>query len=226
MMSDPAPVVSFVIPARNEAGVLAQTLESLEALPDEPAWEAIVVDGGSTDGTPEIAKQFDARLIVGRGAGRGAGRQLGARHAEGTWLAFLDADTTVRPGYLETMLSFVQEHELAGAASRCRVAGGWRTRVYELFFNHVLWRLSPPVFPGFHIFVRRSAYFDVGGFETGPNEDVTFSRRLGKRYPTGFCPAVLVETSGRRIDAEGLLRTTLYYTKKEWRRQSTLRELV
>ena len=225
-MSDETPTVSFVIPARNEAGFLAQTLESLESLPDEPTWEAIVVDGGSTDATPEIASRFEVRLIAGGGEGRGAGREHGARHAEGRWLAFLDADTTVEPEYLETMLSFVQENDLAGAAAGCRVAGGWRTRVYELFFNHVLWRLSPPVFPGFHIFVRRSAYFDVGGFETGPNEDVTFSRRLGKQYPTGFCPAVLVETSGRRIDAEGLFRTTLYYTRKEWRRQSMLRGLV
>lgn len=222
-MGEDGPVVSFIIPARNEGSFLSQTLESLQTLPAVPAWEVIVVDGESADGTRSIAREFDTRLIAGPAEGRGAGRQLGARHADGTWLAFLDADTTVRPGYLTTMLSFVRDNDVAGAASGCRVTGGWRTTLYEHLFNHVLWRLSPPVFPGFHIFVRRDAYFDVGGFETGPNEDVTFSRRFGKQYPTGFCPTVLVETSGRRIDANGLLRTTAYYTQKEFKRQSTLR---
>jgi len=49
------------------------------------------------------------------------------------------------------------------------------------------------------------------------------SRRLGKAHPTGVCPAVLVETSGRRIERDGIIRTTAYYTKKEWQRQLTAR---
>ena len=222
-MSGDRPVVSFVLPARNEARFLERTLESIEALPASPSHETIVVDGDSTDRTPEIARRFSARLVSGDGSGRGAGRDLGATAAAGVWLAFIDADTTVLPGYLEAMLSFVRVNDLAGAASRCRVTGGWRTHVYELFFNEVLWRLSPPVFPGFHIFVRRDAYDDVGGFEPGPNEDVTFSRRLGRQYPTGLCSQTLVETSGRRIEEHGLVGTTLYYTRKEWSRQLSLR---
>jgi len=221
-MGSDDPVVSFVVPARNEAGFLRRALASIDALEVGVSRETVVVDGGSTDATPEIAAEFGVRCIEGRGNGRGHGRHLGARHADGRWLAFLDADTRVRPGYVERMLSYVRERGLRGGASRCRVLGGWRTRPYELLFNHVLPRLSPPVLPGFHVFVRRDAYFDVGGFPTGPNEDVTFSRRLGKAHPTGVCPAVLVETSGRRMEQDGLVYTTAYYMHKEWRRQRGL----
>jgi len=47
---------------------------------------------------------------------------------------------------------------------------------------------------------------------------MTFSRRLGRQYPTGVCPDVLVETSGRRIDA-GVCRTLGHYTAMEFRWQ-------
>ena len=117
------------------------------------------------------------------------------------------------------MLSFVTDDGLNGASSRCRITGGWRTTPIELLFNRLLTRLSPPPFPGFNVFVECEAYFDVGGFVSGSNEDMTFSRALGKRYPTGVCPAVLVETSGRRFERDGLIRTLGYYTKLEYRRQ-------
>ncbi len=222
-MRNADPAVSFVIPARNEASFLGQTLDSLTALASSLVWEAIVVDDGSTDGTVEIASSFGASVLQSHDEGQGEARDLGARHANGEWLVFLDADTTVRADYLDRMLSFLDTNDLRGGASQCRITGGWRTRVYEILYNHILYRLSPPVLPGFHLVVDRTAYFDVGGFETGPNEDVTFSRRLGRSYPIGICPELLVETSGRRIESDGLVRTTAHYTRKEWRRQRFIR---
>lgn len=213
------PVVSFIIPARNEASYLPATLESLAQLETTVEYERIVVDGQSDDETPEIAREYAARLIDGKGTGQGDDRHLGAEAANGRWLAFIDADTCVRKAYLETMLSFVDDHGLNGASSRCRVTGGWRTVPIEWLFNHVLPRLSPPPFPGFNVFVDREAYFETGGFRSSPNEDMTLSREFGKRYPTGVCPAVLVETSGRRMERDGLLRTLGFYTKLEYQRQ-------
>jgi len=106
------------------------------------------------------------------------------------------------------MLAFVREHGLAGANARCRVTDGWRTVPFELLFNHVLPWLSPPPFPGFDVFVSWPAHFDVGGFASGPNEDVTFSRRLDRAYPTATRPLLLVETSGRRIAGDGIAQTS------------------
>ena len=213
------PVVSFVVPARNEASYLPATLESIQRLDTTVARELIVVDGASEDATPEIAREHGARVVAGEGAGQGDDRHLGAESAAGRWLAFIDADTRLSEAYLDRMLAFVTEQDLKGASCRCRVSGGWRTVPIEWLFNRILPRLSPPPFPGFNVFVDREAYFDVGGYSTSPNEDMTFSRALGKRYRTGVCPAVLVETSGRRFERDGLLYTLAYYTKLEYQRQ-------
>ena len=212
------PTVSFVVPARNEADQLPATLSSIETAAASVDHECLVVDGDSDDATRSLARDHSARVIRARPTGQGDARHRGAHHASGRWLAFVDADTRVWPAYIETMLSFVREHDLAGANSRCRVTGGGRTVPFELLFNYGLPKLSPTTFPGFNVFVSRSAYFDVGGFASGPNEDVTFSHRLGRAYPTATCPRVLVETSGRRITDSGFLRTVGHYTALEYRR--------
>jgi len=59
------PTVSFIIPARNEASYLPATLESLARLETTVAYEQIVVDGKSDDGTPEIAREFGNRYPTG-----------------------------------------------------------------------------------------------------------------------------------------------------------------
>jgi len=213
------PTVSFVVPARNEAALLSETLAAIRSASSTVDHELVVVDGDSDDATPDIAREHDARVIPDHATGQGDARHRGACCARGRWLAFVDADTVVRPAYTERLLSFVRERDLAGANARCRVLGSWRTRPFELLFNHGLPALSPPPFPGFNVFVSRAAYFDIGGFASGPNEDLTFSCRLGRAYPTATCPELLVETSGRRIDRSGLLRTLGHYTRLEFRRQ-------
>ncbi len=223
MGRDTQPVVSFIVPARNEAAYLASTLEHIQNQTTTREFDCLVVDGQSDDETPEIARKHGARVLDGTTTGQGNDRHLGAVSAKGQWLAFVDADTRVAPSYLEAMLSFVQRERLEGATSRCRVTGGWRTVPFEWLFNYVLPRLSPPPFPGFNVFVHRDAYVGVGGFSSGPNEDMTFSRRLGQQYRTSVCPEVVVETSGRRIEQEGLFRTLSYYTKLEYQRQRRLR---
>ena len=213
------PTVSFIVPARNEAAYLPTTLEAIRNQTTTDEYECIVVDGQSVDETPAIARQHGARLIEGNGTGQGGDRHVGTEAAVGEWFAFIDADTRVAPSYLDTIRSFVDNNDLEGATSRCRVTGGWRTVPFEWLFNQLLPRLSPPPFPGFNVFVHRDAYADAGGFSSTPNEDMTFSRQLGRRHPTGVCPKVLVETSGRRIEREGIVRTVSYYTKLEYQRR-------
>lgn len=99
-----APSVSIIIPARNAAGTLTETVHSV-LRQDRLDWELIIIDDGSTDTTRDMANGLaaqDARITCLRGESRGvsAARNLGARAAHGELLAFLDADDLWMPGKL------------------------------------------------------------------------------------------------------------------------------
>lgn len=202
---------SFIVPAMNEADYIRGTLESIRALNTDYVYETIVVDGGSTDGTPQIARDYGAKLVDQDGTGIGAARHQGAREADGDWLAFVDADTELRPNYLTAMLGFAHREGLAAVSSWCRITGPWRAKLVEATINHVFPRLSRPVLPGFNLLVHRKIYEESGGFPNVGNEDTAYSRRLARSYPTGYCPEILVETSGRRIAGSGLTGAALHY---------------
>ncbi|HYO82165.1 MAG TPA: glycosyltransferase family 2 protein, partial [Bryobacteraceae bacterium] len=105
--------VSVIIPARNSEATLARTLDSLRAQSIEH-WEAIVVNDGSSDGTPAIAREYaerDGRIRVITGAGKGvsAARNCGIAAARCDWLVFLDADDELRPDYLLEMCAGLEQ---------------------------------------------------------------------------------------------------------------------
>ncbi|RXT33623.1 glycosyltransferase [Bradyrhizobium betae] len=108
---DPLPVrsiasVSVVIPAKNVAAYIGETIAS--ALAQDEVTEVIVVDDGSTDDTIAIVRAVaDPRLhlMTNDSAGVSAARNLGARHASGDWLLFLDADDCLRSGAVAALLA-------------------------------------------------------------------------------------------------------------------------
>lgn len=225
------PTVSFVIPARNERESLGRTLGTIRAQKTDESYEILVVDGASTDGTARTARTRDATVVEGPGTGIGHGRNLGANASSGIWLAFIDADTTVAPTYLDTMLEYVRTHDLVAATSRFEFKsppgfvlspGVVRTAVAErasnAYFRTRAWR-SRPTLQGFNTFVERDAFTAVGGFPTVPNEDVAFSTRVAREGPTGVVPTAVVSTSPRRILDTGLTGTLRHYAALEYQRR-------
>lgn len=207
------PTVSVVIPALDEAEYLPETLTSLANQRFEKPFEVIVVDGGSTDETPSIVRESDARLIRQSGTGIGAGRHEGAMRARGEWLAFVDADTRPVPSYLAEMHEFVEREGLDAASSRCRVVGSHRGKAKQLVVNRLFPRLGRPILPGFNVFVDATVYRASGGFPNVPNEDTAFSRALAREYDVGYHPELLVETSGRRFRRSGLTGALYHYVR-------------
>ncbi|WP_436345566.1 glycosyltransferase [Natronorubrum sp. FCH18a] len=205
------PDVSFVIPTRNEADYLRAALASIAALDTSYAYDVLVVDGGSTDETRAIAREYDATVLEDADSSIAQARNLGAAAATGEWLAFVDADTELRANYLTELLGYLEANGLAAASSYCRISGPRRAMLMEAAINHVFPRLEYPILPGFNCVVHRQAFDELGGFPNIPNEDTAFSRRLARRYPTGYCPTVLVESSGRRIAEDGLTGTLWHY---------------
>lgn len=100
-----SPGVSVVIPAKNAAAYIGETVAS--ALAQDGVTEVIVVDDGSTDDTVAIVHGIlDPRLRLMRNdaSGVSSARNFGARDARGDWLMFLDADDRLRPDAVTTLL--------------------------------------------------------------------------------------------------------------------------
>jgi glycosyltransferase involved in cell wall biosynthesis len=116
------PPISVIIPVRNGEAYVGDAVESVLAQEDAPA-ELIVVDDGSTDGTPELLAHFAGRITVDHLEGRGvsAARNRGIALAQGELLVFLDADDLIPPHYLARFV------EAAAATPRADVFHcGWR----------------------------------------------------------------------------------------------------
>lgn len=210
--------VSVVVPALDEAAHLPDCLDSLRAQTSDAVAEILVVDGGSSDGTRDVALTAGVDLLDQSGTGIAAARNQGARATTGEWLAFVDADTTLDERWVETLRPFCEREGLAAASARCRVVDDRRGKPMQVVLNRVFARLRRPILPGFNVLVRRDAFAAVGGFPEVPNEDTAFSRRLGRAFDTAYHPDVLVETSGRRFAAAGMGGALRHYLELDWRR--------
>ncbi|MGR3764190.1 glycosyltransferase family 2 protein [Rossellomorea sp. NS-SX7] len=86
------PFLSIIIPARNEEGRITPLLQSLQEQRFKQ-FEILVVDDDSSDNTAAVAENYGATVLKNNGSGKSSACWLGAEHAKGSWLLFLDADT-------------------------------------------------------------------------------------------------------------------------------------
>ncbi|HEX7177527.1 MAG TPA: glycosyltransferase, partial [Pyrinomonadaceae bacterium] len=117
------PALSIIIPTLNEARSIGQTLDAVMGA--QGAVEVIVVDGGSVDGTAEIARGRGARLVT---SGRGRGEQMhaGACAARGSALWFLHADTRASAGCAEAVAGALRDPEVVAGNFSVRFDGDGR----------------------------------------------------------------------------------------------------
>src|SRR5207247_11362295 len=125
---------SVVIPPRNRCATLATLLERVAPQAQAAAAEVVVVDNGSTDGTPETLRQLEAdgklRIVFEPIPGATRARNAGARAARGDVLAFIDDDALPADGWLAALLVPFANPRVAAAGGRVslRFAGappGW-----------------------------------------------------------------------------------------------------
>ncbi len=224
--------LSVVIPALNEAERIEVTVRGALDAPHSPtlrhaprgsappagagtvpdAVEVIVVDGGSSDGTPELAAAAGARLIR---SAPGRARQLdaGARAAGGDALLFLHADTRLPPGWPDAVRDALRDAGVVGGAFRLRF--DWRSPAMRFIEWGARLRVALFGLPygDQALFVRRAALDAIGGVPQQPVlEDLDLVRSLRRRGRLArlSLPAV---TSARRYRAGGPLRTML----RHWR---------
>ena len=106
------PLVSVIIPNYNHAQYVGDAIRSVLAQTYHEV-EIIVVDDGSIDNSREVISVFDdkVRYIYQKNAGLSAARNTGIKLAQGSLIGVLDADDMYEPGYLQTLVSALQEHE-------------------------------------------------------------------------------------------------------------------
>ena len=195
-MSNTAPTLSIVTVALNEATHLPRLKQSLDrlTLPPGVAFETILVDGGSHDGTAAVAKDLGFRHVVEcAGANIPLCRNVGARHARGPWLAYVDADCELPADWLLhawTWMSRGHTH-LMGWPVRPPANSPWLPSAWRLHWStknrrwtevdgtrvvkHQAFRLITTRC----LVVKRSVFDALAGFDErlDTGEDADFTRR-------------------------------------------------
>ena len=119
------PRVSVIIPTYNRADYLREALASVLDQSLQP-WEIIVVDDGSTDDTPELARSFPPNVVYIRqpqNMGVSAARNAGLSAARGEVIAWLDSDDLWEPGFLATVIPLLAEDERLDGVYTGRLVG-------------------------------------------------------------------------------------------------------
>jgi len=208
------PVLSIVMPALNEASGIETTLQALQPFRSRGV-EVVLVDGGSSDRTAELAMPWVDTVTVSP-RGRALQMNAGAAQARADVLLFLHADTRLPPLADASVLQ-----ALAGGAcwGRFDVSIEGRPRMLRVVaaLMNLRSRLSGVATGDQAIFVTRTAFNRVGGFPAQPlMEDVELSCRL-KRLGRPACLRARVHTSGRRWEERGVWRTVVLMWWLRWR---------
>lgn len=203
--------ISFILPVLDEAELVIEQLRRLQAYRQQ-GHELIVIDGGSTDKTAELATAL-ADVVEITPPGRSRQMNHGAERATGDILLFLHIDTSLPEAADDLILAALQ---------RKGAAWGWfdvRLSCSRVPFKIIGWAMNQRA--GFSsvctgdqaLFVSRELFEEVGMFPVLPlMEDIAISKKL-RRLARGVRIAQKAVTSSRRWEEQGLLKTVLLMWK-------------
>lgn len=206
------PLLTVVLPARDEADHVGRALRSLSAQRPalrDGAIEAIVMDNGSTDSTADVATRMAEELGLtwvtvhsDPQPGLARAKNRGAAAARGRYLLFLDADSRASEGLVAAILARAADGE-AAATIRIRAdrADGADT-LDRAFFDLIEYGKRLFQVRANMLWCRRDVFDALGGFDESLNhaEDLELLRRAGRAgYPVGHITTAWIETSPRRL---------------------------
>lgn len=197
--------ISIIVPTLNEAANLAALQVAADAV-----HELIVVDGGSSDGTPEIAAQLGFRVFCETGPG-GRGRQLntGAKQATAPILLFLHCDTVLPPDFPEAILHCMEDPTTTLGAFRLRIQDSSPLLSCIIAMANLRSRFFSLPYGDQGLFIRSDQFFKLGGFPEVPiMEDFILVKKAGKSGKVKTIKQT-VTSSARRWQHLGPIRTTL-----------------
>lgn len=205
------PLVSIVIPARNQAGRLPAFFDALRLqTAASETYEVIVVDDFSTDGTAAIAEANGARVVrLPRHGGPYVARNQGIGIAKAPFLAFTDADCTPRADWIENGLRSFERREVEMVAGRFDVPLGDPPTVAELlhfarFLDQERNVKEHQLSGGGNLWIRRETFDRIG----------LFNEQLLSGGDKEFCQRAVA--AGTRLDYEPDVVTAHPSCRSHW----------
>ena len=216
--------ISIIIPTLNEASCLGRLLRQLSCL-DPPAWEVLVVDGGSEDETIAVAQKAEVDILISNERGRAVQMNRGAEAATGEILCFLHADTSV-PDDLVSVIEQTLGDETVACGGFISLMTGFQTTRWGVSLHNYLKTYYAPLifrphlfFKGLRLlfgdqvmFCRRADFWECGGFNSVLPilEDGDLCLKLVRRGRIRLVNRI-VQSSDRRVARWGSLKATAIY---------------
>lgn len=221
------PTISLIIPAYNEEGHIGQCLESAIKGGRGRFKEIIVVDNGSTDKTAEVASRYPGvQVVTERRKGTGNARQTGAEAASGEILAYIDADISTPPNWVDFIIkTFARRPKVVF------LSGPYRYRhhagaPYPAWWLNAIWWVTPPVYwlvgyigNGGNCAMRADALKKIGGHDRTIafyGDDTDLARRFYAVGKTIWTLRFYNYTSARRFYEAGVVKTCVKYVLNYW----------
>lgn len=220
------PTVSVIIPVHNGGDKFRRCLLSVKALRTSPA-EVIVVADGNSDGSWKLAEEFDIRVLkrpVSGGPARA--RNLGAHHAKGNILFFIDADVTVPDDAIEQVLNAFQNDPdldaLIGSYDDKPFESNFLSQYKNLLHHYVHQnsKKEASTFWGACGAIRRDVFLKMNGFDKAyrrPSiEDIELGYRIKK---SGYTIHLLKHIQVKHLKHWGilsLLKADFFYRALPW----------
>jgi len=222
------PEISIVIPMRNEAAYIGDTLANFRSVLDKSmlSHEIVVVDGASTDGSTDRCELADT-VILEREEDRSSiarARNIGAAHSSGTLLFHTDADVRLDAGldFFEHVMKIFGDPEVAAVSGKI-IPYPWSSRrldrAWHAIGNYIIrrsHRTGVYFSRGEFQIVRASVFESLGGYDESitVGEDWDLFRRIAKCGTIRYEPELFVYHSPRRFVACGYGSTLLTYLRE------------
>ncbi len=213
---------SVIVPALQEERTIGKSLSSIDIARRRSGHnvEIILVDGGSSDRTVEVAGRFADKTLVHEERGIGKARNVGAMHARGETLVFLDADVRVPENFFSDIYSRFMTSNLAGAS--CRVMphpevcpSGFERGFYTVWHNlrRIFYNIRPCGTGDNGIIVRRGIFEKVRGFDESLPviEDLDFVFRASMHGRFEYLKDLTIHETIRRFRDMGTPRFVMIY---------------
>ena len=180
-----APVLSFIVPVRDDAVRLRQCLQSIARSRGHIPIEIVVADNGSVDGSVEVAERAGAVVLRLPGVCVSELRNAAAKAASGGILAFVDADHEIDAAWVATAVATLRGPSVgaAGASYEAPPDGTWVQRTYDALRRRQRRAIEVDWLASGNLVVWQSVFESLHGFDTTLEtcEDVDFCRRLRER---------------------------------------------